>query len=159
MKVNDAVSGAALIAFAAAVAWQTLSFPPMPGQRFSSALFPQIVATLMALSGCILIVKGVMARAEAPIVAIPDWMRSPRRLVNFAVLIGSLAFYLLFSNALGFIPTATLVLVAVMTSLRGVGRIGSSVLIALIASFGMQQFFGGLLRVPLPYGIIPPTLF
>jgi hypothetical protein len=51
------------------------------------------------------------------------------------------------------------VLVATMTALRGVRRIGSTLAISVAAALIMQQFFGGLLRVPLPYGIVPPNLF
>lgn len=159
MKVNDAVPGTLLLGFAAAVVWQTLDFPPMPGQRYSAALFPQVIAALMALSGVVLIGKGIATRRDAPVIALPDWLRSPRHLLNFFVLMASLAFYIAAAHRLGFIPTAFLVLTALMGALRGVRRLGSSVAIAAVASVAMQQFFGGLLRVPLPYGIVPPSWF
>lgn len=159
MKVNDAVSGALLCLFAAAVFWRTLGFPPMPGQRFGAELFPQVIAVLMGLSGLALIAKGLLARDGGPWAVVPDWVRSRRHLMQASVLLASLIFYIFASTALGFIPTAIIVLTAVMTALRGVKRIASTVLIAVVASVVMQQFFGGLLRVPLPYGIVPPTLF
>jgi putative tricarboxylic transport membrane protein len=159
MKVNDAVSGAFLCLFAAAVFWRTLGFPPMPGQRFGAELFPQVIATLMGLSGLALIAKGLLAHNGGPWATMPDWARSPRHRMQAAVLLATLVFYIFASTPLGFIPTAIIVLTAVMTALRGIGRIASTLLIAVVASVVMQQFFGGLLRVPLPYGIVPPTLF
>jgi putative tricarboxylic transport membrane protein len=159
MKVNDAVTGGLLIVFAAVMARETLTFPELSGQDYSSALFPQIIAVLMGLCGLALVAKGVAARGTVPWVTVPEWVRSPGHVRNFAVLLVSMAFYVAASDALGFIPTAISVLVATMTALRGVRRIGSTLAISVAAALIMQQFFGGLLRVPLPYGIVPPNLF
>jgi putative tricarboxylic transport membrane protein len=156
VKVNDAVSGVVLIVLGAAIFIRTLNFPPMPGQNYNSALFPGIIAVLMGLSGVVLIVKGVAARREARAVAIADWMRSPAHVLNFALLIALLVFYILASSALGFLPSAFIILAVLMTRLRGRARLGSSLAIAALATIAMQQFFGGLLRVPLPWGVIPP---
>ena len=131
----------------------------MPGQNYGAALFPQVIAALMAISGAVLVVRGLAARNGGPWAELPDWARSPRHKLQAAVLLVSLLFYVLAADALGFIPTAMIVLIAVMTSLRGFGRIASTVLIAAIAAVAMQIFFGGFLRVPLPYGIVPPTWF
>jgi putative tricarboxylic transport membrane protein len=148
-----------LVLFAAVMARETLSFPELSGQNYSSALFPQIIAVLMALCGLALIAKGVANRATVPWASAPDWARSPRHIRNFVVLMASMAFYIAASHALGFIPTAIIVLIATITTMRGLRKIGSTVVIAIIAAMAMQQFFGGMLRVPLPYGIVPPTWF
>jgi putative tricarboxylic transport membrane protein len=156
VKVNDAVPGTILIVFAAGVFLQTLSFPPMPGQDYGSKLFPQTIALLMALCGLSLIATGIRARHSEPLVVAADWMRSPPHLLNFALLIALLLFYILAAQTLGFIPTAFIVLAALMIRLRGRRHLASSLAIAAVGTLVMQQAFGQLLRVPLPWGIIPP---
>ncbi|SMF13987.1 putative tricarboxylic transport membrane protein [Tistlia consotensis] len=167
MKVNDAVPGAILIAFAAGVLYQTLSFPPMPGQDYGPALFPQIIGILMVISGLALVVRGLRTRrgsgaaggptAGGRMLEVADWMQSPAHLANFALLIALLIFYILVAKPLGFIPTSFLVLAALMTRLRGLRHLGSSLAIAAVATLAIQQMFGVILRVPLPWGILPPV--
>lgn len=156
MKVNDAVPGTILVVFAAGVFYQTLDFPPMPGQNYGPALFPQIIAVLMAISGALLIGKGVTRRQGGPLIELADWMVSPPHLLNFVLLLALTLFYIFAARALGFIPTAFLVLSLLIVRLRGTAGLGSSLAIAAVACLGMQQFFGELLRVPLPWGIVPP---
>ena len=156
MKVNDGVSGAILIVFAAGVFHQTLSFPPMPGQAYGAALFPQVIVGLLVLSGLALIIKAATAAQRGPMVVVADWMRSPAHLLSFLLLIALLLFYIFAVDALGFIPTAFIMLAALMVRLRGVAYLGSSLAIAAIATLLIQQFFGKFLRVPLPWGIVPP---
>ena len=48
MKVNDAISGAGLIVLAGLVYWLTWDFPGMHGQPYGPALFPRLIAVLMA---------------------------------------------------------------------------------------------------------------
>lgn len=155
MKVNDAVPGTMLIVFAAGIFHQTLGFPPMPGQDYGAALFPQLIAALMALSGLALIVKAAMAPRRDRMVA-AEWMRSPPHLLNFLLLIALLLFYILAADALGFIPTAIIMLAVLIVRLRGTAHLGSSLVIAAASSLVIQQFFGMVLRVPLPWGIVPP---
>ncbi len=88
---------------------------------------------------------------------VADWMQSPAHLANFALLIALLIFYILVAKPLGFIPTSFLVLAALMTRLRGLRHLGSSLAIAAVATLAIQQMFGVILRVPLPWGILPPV--
>lgn len=156
MKVNDTVPGTILVVFAAGIFYQTLDFPPMPGQDYGPALFPRIIAVLMAISGGLLIAKGVARRRGEPLVTPADWMLSPRHLLNFVLLLALTLFYIFAAKELGFIPTAFLVLSLLILRLRGPAGLGTTLGIAAVASLGMQQFFGQLLRVPLPWGIVPP---
>jgi putative tricarboxylic transport membrane protein len=156
MKFNDALPGAMLILFGAGVFLYALGFPPMPGQDYGAALFPQVIAVLMAVCGLVLIVKATIAPQREPMAVVADWMRSPAHLLNFLLLISLLLFYIFAADALGFIPTAIIMLAALMLRLRGAARLGSSLAIAAAASLVIQQFFGEILRVPLPWGIVPP---
>ncbi len=156
MKVNDAVPGAMLILFGAGIFIHAQSFPPMPGQNYGAALFPQVIAVLMALSGLALVVKAMRSGRREPLMAAADWMRSPAHLLNFLLLVLLLLFYIFAADAIGFIPTAFILLALLMTRLRGMAQLGSSLVIAAVASLSIQQFFGEILRVPLPWGVVPP---
>jgi putative tricarboxylic transport membrane protein len=154
VKVNDAVSGALFVGLAGLIFFFTSHFRSMPGQDYGAAFFPRTIAVLMALLGAALIVKGIRERSGKPWVEALDWMRSPRHVANFALVLAALVFYILVSDSLGFAITAFLVLYALLLWLRGPPFWVSSAVISLVSMIGIHQFFGQFLRVPLPWGIL-----
>ena len=154
MKVNDAISGAGLILFAALIYYLTWDYPGMHGQPYGPDLFPRLIAVMMALAGLGLIVSGVRNRAAGPPVVLADWVGSPRHIASLSGVILAVVFYILASNTLGFVLTAFLILTVLFLLLRGRGHLLSSLAIAAVATIAIQQFFGDLLRVPLPWGVL-----
>jgi len=154
VKLNDAIFGLVLLALGAAVLFTVQSFPQMPGQHVGPALFPGLIATGLCIGGFILVVRGWRDRQAEPWLVWDDWVRSPRHILALAVLLGSVVFYIVASNWLGFLPTATLILVAMFLVLRVPP--GRSVLIAVIAALVIHFAFYKLLRVPLPWGLLTP---
>lgn len=155
MKVNDAISGIFFILFGMLLFYLTRDFPIMPGQKYGADLFPRLIATCMALGGVALIFRGIRMREEVPWVTLMDWIKSPRHVASFFLVIGVLIFYILISDLLGFIPTAFICLMVMLLWLRGLSTWLSSALISILAVMVIQQFFGEFLRVPLPWGIVP----
>jgi putative tricarboxylic transport membrane protein len=151
MKLNDAVVGPGLIAFAGAVFWKAWNFPSMPGDQVGPALFPQIIAAGLALCGVLMIVQAARRRPRTPWFESPDWIRSPRQIAGFAVVTLGLLAYCLFVETLGFFICAPLLLGTLLAVLRvrawvvPVLAIGVSLLIHVI-------FYKGL-GVPLPWGV------
>jgi putative tricarboxylic transport membrane protein len=156
VKVNDAISGAGLIVLAGLVYWLTADFPGMHGQPYGPALFPRLIAMLMALAGLGLIVQGVRTRSQAPLVVLPEWMGSPRHTASLAAVILAVVFYIMVSRTLGFVLTGFAILAVLFVLLRGRAHIWSSLGIAAVAVIAIQQFFGDFLRVPLPWGVLQP---
>jgi putative tricarboxylic transport membrane protein len=154
VKFNDSISGAFFIVCAAFIFIFTRGFTVMHGQAYSAAFFPRSIAVIMALLGTILIVQGLRQRGTEPWAEALDWMRSTRHIANFALVIGALVFYILVSDALGFVITASLILFALLFWLRGRAFWLSSLGIAVVSTIVLQQFFGQFLRVPLPWGIL-----
>ena len=155
MKVNDAVTGAALVALGLAILWHIQGFPAMPGQRFGPAWFPGIVAAGLAACGLVLVVQGV--RSGAPWVAAAPWMRRRRPLAGFASVIAGLILYVLVADRLGFHVTGFVLL---LWWLRVLGtRWGVAVAVALVAPLAMHLVFYKLLRVPLPWGVLERFAF
>jgi putative tricarboxylic transport membrane protein len=153
VRANDALSGLVIIVLSLAMIALTLSFPAFPGQKYGPALFPRILGTGLILCGAALIWHGLAARhAGEPWWQIAPWVREPRRVGIFLLVIGVLVLYVLFSEAIGFIPLAMIFLVAMFLWL-GVKPI-NAVVIALVATFVINWFFASQLRVPLPRGIL-----
>lgn len=154
MKVNDAISGAIFILAAALIFYLTRGFSVLPGQQYGAAFFPRTIAVVMAVLGAALVFKGVRERGIVPWAVPFDWMSSPVLIANFALVVAALVFYILVSDGLGFAITAFVTLYALLLWLRGRKFWLSSAAISLVSMIVMQQFFGQLLRVPLPWGVL-----
>lgn len=154
MKFNDAVSGVFFILFALLLFYLTRDYPGLYGQAYGPDLFPRLIAALMGLSGVVLVFKGARQWSSIPVVAMADWMRSPRHVGNFLAVLSALILYILLSDRLGFIITGSAVLAGLMIWLRGPAYWLSSILISLLTVVVIQFFFGQLLRVPLPWGLL-----
>ena len=156
MKINDILSGLLLLVLAVCIGVNISGFPTIPGQNIGPAAFPGLLAFLLGVCAVLLIVKGWRAQStqRQPWLQAGAWMRSGRHARNFLVTLGCLLFYILASNALGFIVCAVLVL-AVMFSALGVrGR--WIVPLALGITLLIHTVFYKGLRVPLPWGVMLP---
>jgi len=154
MRLNDAVLGALLLGFAGWVWWLTTFFPAFPGQDYGPNLFPRILASAIGFCGALLVFRGLRARER--LVILEEWTREPARLASFLSILAAALFYLFFSDTFGFIPTAFAILVVLFLWFR------TRVVVALPVAAGMtllvHWFFGGLMRVPLPRGLMDPFL-
>ena len=155
MKVNDAVTGAALLALAVVLLWHIQGFPEMPGQKFGPAWFPGLIAIGLGVCGARLVYAG--ARQRGPWMRFPEWARSARPLAAVASVLGGLGFYIFAADALGFHFTA-LLLTAVWTRVMGASwRI--VVPAAVLAPIVIHLAFYKLLRIPLPWGVLERLAF
>ena len=156
MKLNDAVWGALFALVGAAILWHVQGFPRIPGQNVGPGLFPGVLALAMLVCGALLIATGLKARRGAGATfrwaAAPEWLRSRRHLLAFAVLVASNVFYLLVVERLGFLLTAFVYLTALMWVLRV--RLAVAVLVAFLMALAIHYAFYKLLRVPLPWGVL-----
>lgn len=154
MRLNDALLGAILLGFAGWVWWLTSFFPSFPGQDYGPNLFPRILAIGIATCALLLGVRGLRQRGK--LVAFDGWTREPARLLSFLAIPGAVLFYLLLSERLGFIPTAFLLLAALSLWFR------ARPVVALPVAAGMtlliHWFFAGMMRVPLPRGLLDSVL-
>ena len=154
MKLNDAVWGALLIFFSAAVLIHVQHFPTIPGQNVGPALFPGALAVALAVCAMLLIVKGLAARTHgherARWAELDGWSRSRRHVIAFFAVIGVNVLYILLVDKVGFILTGVVYL-ATLFAVFGV-RLKWVVPIALIVTLVIHYAFYKLLRVPLPWG-------
>ncbi len=152
MKINDAIFGLVLAILGGLVLFTVQSYPKIPGQQVGPALFPGLIAAGILVCGLILVVRGWRERKAAPWVTPGDWVRSPRHVAGFVLLVASVVFYIVAAEKLGFLLSAVLILTAMFYVLRV--PLGRSLLVAVVASLVIHFMFYKLLRVPLPWGIL-----
>jgi putative tricarboxylic transport membrane protein len=155
MRFNNVIPGGVLILFALAVIAYANTFPHLHGQNYGPDLFPTLIGLGLLVCGGILVVQGVAQRATVPMVEIGDWAKDRRNIADIVILLGSMIFYILASDALGFIPISLLILTVLL--LRFGSSWASSISIAVVTTLVIHTLFAKLLLVPLPWGILLPV--
>lgn len=157
MRVNDAVLGALFILGAVWMIWMTGFFPSFPGQDYGPDLFPRLIAGGIILCGIGLIGRGVAARraGHAWLERAP-WMGEPHRLASFLFVAGSILLYILLADWLGFIPLAFAILLGLFLWF-GAKPI-RAIPVAIAMTWAINWFFGSMMRVPLPRGLLDSLL-
>lgn len=154
MRFNNVIPGGLLILFALAEIAYASTFPRLHGQDYGPDLFPTLIGIGLLVCGGILVFQGVAQRAQVPMLSIGDWAQDRQNIANVVILLASMLFYILASDALGFIPTSLLILTILLR------RFGSSwittIVVAFTTTFVIHTLFAKLLLVPLPWGILLP---
>lgn len=152
MRINDAVVGGLLLLLAIAVALHARSFPAIPGQEYGAAVFPTAIATALGLLAVALIVQG--ARQWQGAIAWSDWARTRHGPLNLALAVGGVLIYVLLAGWIGFLPVMAALLIALFLALGT--RWWLAVPVAALVTLLIHLVFVDLLKVPLPWGIVPP---
>ena len=151
MRFNDAVLGAVFLALSIAVLVTIQAFPKIPGQSIGPGAFPGLIAVILAGCSLALIWRGF--RNKTPLVAMGAWLSSPRHVQNFLIAVGGLVFYVVAADSLGFLPCGAIILAALFLTLRV--RPLLAIPLALVLPVVIHLIFYKLLRVPLPWGVLP----
>ena len=156
MKIHDLLSGMLLLILAICIGVNVSGFPTIPGQNIGPAAFPGLLAFLLGVCALLLIAKGWRQQLQQrqPWLQAGEWMRSRVHARNFIITLGCLLFYILASDALGFIVCAFVVLAVMFTALGVRGRYIVPLAIALTLLIHTIFYKG--LRVPLPWGLMLP---
>ena len=85
------------------------------------------------------------------LVVLGEWTKSPKLVSNICLIPGSLVFYMLVSNLLGFIVTVIVMLTFTIWWLRG--HLLSAFVVSVASAVSVYAFFSKLMLVPLPAGI------
>lgn len=152
MKINDVTSGIILLVFSV-VLWTSAHGLPNPGdQLYGPAFFPEWIAIAMGLAAAVMIVTSRGQIGSQPFVSFDDWVRDPRRVLQFLLVPAAVIFYVYTVDELGFMLAAALVLAGLLLAL-GVGlKIAVPTTIGVILL--IYAIFDMLLRVPLPRGTL-----
>jgi putative tricarboxylic transport membrane protein len=154
MKLHDTLSGLALLIIALLVALNTADFPEIPGQQIGPAVFPRILAGLLALCAGLLMVRARLPARDQAWVQLGAWLQSPVHRRNFVITVACLLFYVLASELLGFLVCGLLILCVMFRALsvKPMHILPIAIGITLLIH---TLFYKGL-RVPLPWGVLSP---
>ena len=153
MKFNDMVWGALLMALGVVVLNDVRTYPDIPGQQYGPNAFPGLLAVLLIVCAVMLIVKGWRERTQHLWFEAGAWLQAPPQVRNFAITVGSLLFYIVAAEKIGFLICGSAILMALFRSLRV--RPVLIAPIAVISTFVIHAIFYKGLRVPLPWGLVP----
>jgi putative tricarboxylic transport membrane protein len=156
MRVNDAILGALFLAFGGALIATAQTFPPMHGQPYGASTFPTVVGAGFVVLSLFLILSGIGSWRETAGVTLSEWGRSPAAWLRLALIVALVLAYIVFSKDLGFLIAGAAVLFGMLLTFRTGPLIALAVAVA--AVLVVQQVFGGLLRVPLPRGLLTEWL-
>jgi putative tricarboxylic transport membrane protein len=156
MRFNDTIVGATFIVLAAIMIALTFSFPAFPGQNYGPSLFPRILGTGIILCSLLLILRERRLATPVPWLVLADWVRQPRNIASFGLMLAAMLFYLLASDALGFIPCAFLIQI-VLFLWFGVRPV-TAVVVAVAMTALVHWFFSSMMLVPLPRGMLDSVL-
>lgn len=146
MRVGDLILGVVVVVLGGAVLVGTRTFPEMPGGMPGPALFPRILAGLLILFGVLLIAQ-VRRPPEGEALAV-----SPVAVAKGIGVLAAIAGYIALANRLGFLLTASAMVLAMML-LLGV-RVRTAVPVTIAGVLLTALLFERLLRVPLPQGVL-----
>jgi putative tricarboxylic transport membrane protein len=155
MRLNDAIFGVLLIVFAIAEIAYTRTFPSLHGQAYGPDLFPILIGVGFLITGAILTIQGLAQRAVQPLVETGAWAADRRNVVNFALVLLALLFYIAASDWLGFILTAFIIMLVLLKSF-GSGM-ATAVVVAALTTLAIHALFARVLLVPLPWGVLQPV--
>jgi putative tricarboxylic transport membrane protein len=155
MRLNDAVFGVLLIVFAIAEIAYTRTFPSLHGQAYGPDLFPILIGVGFLITGAVLTFQGLAQRAGHTLLEVGAWAADRRNVVNFALVLLALLFYIAASEWLGFILTAFIIMLVLLKSF-GSGWVAAAV-IATLTTLCIHTLFARVLLVPLPWGLLQPV--
>jgi putative tricarboxylic transport membrane protein len=141
VKFNDALLGAVFLALSLAILVHIQAFPNIPGQKIGPGAFPGLIAILLGGCSVALIWRGWRERRSQRLIAVDAWLTSPRHVRNFVAAVGALVFYIVAAETLGFLICGPIILLCVA--------------LALLLPVVIHLIFYKLLRVPLPWGVLP----
>lgn len=155
MKVSDIIMGPLLAALGVIVLVASSMQPkPVFGSAYGGGFFPSILGAVLLVTGVILATAGWRNRAATPLVVMGDWVESPRHVANTAIVLGALLFFILTSEALGFLISAVIAVLALL--LQFTRKPMLSILVAVATVIVAKLAFQDVLLVPLPWGILEP---
>ena len=150
MTLSDRASGLLTALVGLAIFLYARTFPPMPGQPVGPSLFPMVIGGGMVIFGLTVAFTG--PARNAPWIRFDDWVRRPRLVFNFALVVFDVVFYALALDWLGFFITA-IAFLGVLFLAFGVARRWILPLAASV-TLVIHYAFYTLLRVPLPWGVL-----
>jgi len=155
MRIDNRLVGLAVALLGAFVFVSGYGMPALPHLRFGPGFFPCLVGIGLVLTGAGLIVGRLFDTAtKTKWIAADADLKTAKAGVGLLLMLGGAVFYILVADELGFLLSAMILLWA------NLWWFWRRPLAALALSFAsvvfIQYFFGTLMMVPLPWGLLEP---
>lgn len=149
-RAVDRRVGLAIAALAVAVGWTARAFPDVPGQKLGASTLPLIVAGGLLACGLLLMLRGRRApHGPAPGPA----GEADERTAPALGILAAIGLYLAGADALGYLVVAP---VSLLVAMRALGvRWPRAIAGSVVAALAVHLAFYKLLKVPLPWGLVP----
>jgi putative tricarboxylic transport membrane protein len=149
VKAIDRNVGIGIAVLGAAVLWSARGFPNVPGQKLGAAFLPMLIGAALLLCAV-----ALMLRKPASLETKPAAEAGEEHFGSSALTMGAVILYILASDAVGFLLTAPLCLMATFLAQRV--RFVPALLWSIGGTIVVHVAFYKLLRVPLPWGVLTP---
>jgi len=160
VRLNDLALGCIALLLGLGVLFEASRFPEMAGMDYGPDFFPKLIGAAFVLVGVGLIVQSVRAGSaggSAPLVAFDQWWADRASVIRAITVVVAVPAYALLVARLGFILTVGVIALVLLVVMRA--RWWQTVAIVILLPLLLHQGFAGLLRVPLPRGVIERWLF
>lgn len=152
MKISNMLAGILVGLFGLAIIGYAQTLPLMPGQNVGPGLYPRVIGIGFIICAVLLMRRDLKSHPRQPWIRLPPEIYQHRTLAGFLLIPILLAFYVAFSESLGFIPAA-IVLQLALFLVFGV-RPRLAIPIAIAGAIVIHFLFYTLLEVPLPWGLL-----
>jgi putative tricarboxylic transport membrane protein len=152
MKISDLLAGLFVGLSGIGIIWYAQTLPLMPGQDVGPGMFPTLIGAGLVICAVLLARRHLRDPARPPWLRFHPEFRHARILAGFLLIPATLFLYVWFSESLGFIPSAFLLLMALFLVFRV--RVRTAVPVAIAGAVVIHFLFYKLLEVPLPWGIL-----
>jgi putative tricarboxylic transport membrane protein len=149
MRFNDFIAGLVMVSLALLVFFFTRNYPLLIGQKYGPALFPNLLAGGLIAFSVPLFMRGLK---QKQFILWQDWASKSESVVNLFLLLAAMLFFIFALDYFGFVITGFITLF-VLLKRYGV-TLKASLFTALFTTLAIQFFFGRLMRVPLPRGLL-----
>lgn len=158
-RTVDRAAGIALAVLGVAVFVSSRGFPVVPGQKLGAGFLPGIVGVGLMLCAVALVLRSLRGPAAPPAsepasTAGPASPAEPQRFGPPLLVVASIIAFVALAEPVGFLLVAPPCLMVLQRALGR--RWGESLLWAVGATVVVHLVFYKVLRVPLPWGVLPP---
>lgn len=156
LKLSDMHIGILTAVLSGLLLFFSWNFAALPGQAYGAGTLPRLLGYAGIFLGLVMIAQSLPTLSSQWAMHRAEWMGSGNAILAVLAILGVIVFYILFSDALGFMPSAIIVMVVPMLVLRVNPLLAFAV--AIVMAFFVRYAFGQLLLVPLPRSAFLPFL-
>ncbi|WP_103336138.1 tripartite tricarboxylate transporter TctB family protein [Pseudotabrizicola formosa] len=160
MRVTDALSGAIFLAVGLFVFQTAAGFPNPGGMPHGASLLPSLLGLGLMIGGGLLVISDILARRTAKItpsvLSLDPELKTARGLLPVAMVMVLILGQILLAGTFGYLAVSIVGLTLLFLTVRLSAL--SSLGLAIAGSLLCWWLFAGLLRVPLPRGLLEGVL-